>query len=390
MTNALGDGNAGQVRREAVAEGLACGSGYLPPPDGEAVGSTSRCRIASDAAVHPRAVGSAVRLVANTLGVAALRRRHLSARLPCQADGPKVEGREVTAIAACPRVEAVKRARDGVAVVEAPVPRRPGSCHKEDESEGRPLAAVDVARGAAPGMTEAIYVELGRVAVGRPRQVGTRVRVGGATRAIPNPAPHPPAMGMEADVVSVARPASRALHPLRLEASGQGRVKALASALTGSKSAPVLVRATPASLVAHVPGPLAVGPCLPHLADNAEDEVVATAAERVALVIRALGVSHRALDRRRQVVVLVAAVRRSDRIGHVRRRPLKRQAPVAETVDPVPGKSRAIDVTKAPAQPDAGVVALVCAIVPAEAPNPSARTPAVLTRPAIKTAGLVR
>lgn len=113
------------------------------------------------------------------------------------------------------------------------------------------------------------------------------------------------------------RPASGALDPLLLEAGRQGRVAALAGALAGSEGVALPSCTRPCQLVADVPWPKAVVPGVPYLADDAADELVATTPGRVALVVRALGVPYRAVDRAREVVVLLATVRRSNRLRHV-------------------------------------------------------------------------
>lgn len=96
--------------------------------------------------------------------------------------------------------------RDGLAVVDASVPRRPRGRHEEDEPKGgHGVTACIPSR--APISKEAPYVELSRVAVGGPRAVRPRVRGRVPTPSGPDPPTDLLAQGLEADVVGVPRPA---------------------------------------------------------------------------------------------------------------------------------------------------------------------------------------
>lgn len=106
--------------------------------------------------------------MADTVAIAVVERGHLQSRLPSQADTPKVESRKVATLIARPCTSTGHGPRDGVAVMKAPVSRRPRGCHEEAQTKGRPVPSLDVIRSTATGRAKALYVNISRFTMSGP------------------------------------------------------------------------------------------------------------------------------------------------------------------------------------------------------------------------------
>lgn len=104
-------------------------------------------------------------------------------------------------------------------------------------------------------------------------------------------------MGVETDVVSVARAASRSLDPHELEGRREGFSRSLVTALAGGEGASRSSSAYAGSVLTDVPRLSLAEVGVPNLTDDTEEELVTAPARRVRLVAQTVQRTDHAVNR---------------------------------------------------------------------------------------------